>query len=156
MNYEINEKTLAIIPSEESKCKAIEFNKSYDLSKSSYRVIEHNCEYFGVSYKSRVESSSKLLKTKYKTPIIIEEISRLVFFPINSPIKNDALWINYNNILDYYSLKTKKKMTIVRFKNGMKMELPVSYYSFNNQFLKASRLNDVLSARLLNKKRRKR
>lgn len=155
MNYEINNKTLAIVSCDESKCKAIEYNNSYNLSKSSFKVIEHNCEYFGVDYKARINNSNRILKTKYKTPIIIEETSRLVFFPVNSPTNKNALWINYNNILEYYPSKYNKKITRIVFKNGMKMELPVSFYSFNNQYLKATKLNSILTDRLLKKKRRK-
>lgn len=148
MNYEVNRRTLAVVPVGDKRCKVLEETRSYNINESSFKVIEHSCEYFGVSYKSRLKGSQKFIKTRYKTPIIIEEVSRLVFIPVSSPTKKNTLWINYNNIIDFYPCKGKKSVTIVKFKNGFKMEVPVSYYSFNNQYLKASRLSAVLADRI--------
>lgn len=149
MNYEVNGRTLAVVPIGETRCKVLEETRSYNINETALRVIEHSCEYFGVSYKSRLRGSQKFIKTRYKTPIIIEEVSRLVFIPVSSPTKKNTLWISYNNIIDFYPSKVKKGVTIVRFKNGFKMEVPVSYYSFNNQYLKASRLSAILSDRII-------
>lgn len=150
MDYNVNENTLVVIPSGEKRCKVIENKNSYNISKSSFKVIEHSCEYFGVSYKSRIEGSQKFIKTKYKNPIIIEESSRIVFFPISATTKN-SLWISYSNIFDFYPCHNKKGCTTIRFKNGYKMEVPVSFYSFNNQYLKASRLTAILVDRTIKK-----
>ena len=150
MEYRVNDKTLAVLPKKKKKSRILENNKNYDLNISTHKVIEHSCEYFGVSYNSRVEGSSKFIKSRYKTPIIIEETSRLVFFPINSPTKKNALWVSYNNISEYFPCKNQRH-TIIKFKNGYKMEVDVSFYSFNQQFLKASRLSAVLNDRILDK-----
>lgn len=148
MDYEVNSRTLAVIPTGDSRCKVVEDSRTYNINKTSFKVIEHSCEYFGVSYKSRLEGSQKFIKTKYKIPIVIEETSRLVFIPISATTKGNTLWLSYNNIIDFYPSKIKKKVTVVRFKNGYKMEIPVSFYSFNNQYLKASRLSAVLADRI--------
>ena len=147
MNYEVNERTLLILPVGKERCKVYEDTRSYNINKSTFKVIEHSCEYFGVSYRSRLEGSKKFIKSRYKSPIVIEETTRIVFFPISSQIQNNNLWISYNNILEYYPL-CKKHTTMIRFKNGFKMEIPVSFYSFNNQYLKASRLSAVLAERI--------
>lgn len=148
MEYEVNKNTLAIIPNGEKRCKVLETKRTYNINKTSFKVIEHSCESFGVSYKARLKGSQRFIKCKYKSPIIVEETSSLVFIPISSP-RNDTFWINYQNIFDFYSSKGKKRTTIVRFKNGLKMEVPVSYYSFNNQFLKAARLYSCISERFI-------
>lgn len=147
MDYEVNKRTLAVIPAGAGRCKVVEDVRSYNLNKTSFKVIEHSCEYFGVSYKSRLQGSQKFIKTRYKAPIVIEESARLVFIPISSPTKGNTLWISYNNIVDFYPSRNKKSVTIIRFNNGFKMEIPVSFYSFNNQYLKASRLSAVLANR---------
>ena len=146
MDYNVNKNTLLVIPAGEKKCKIVEDNKTYNLNNTSFKVIENSCEYFGVSYKSRLKGSQKLIKTRYKVPIVIEETSKLVFFPISSTTKQNTLWISYSNIFDFYK-SAKKGHTVVRFKNGYKIEIPISFYSFNNQFLKASRLTAVLLER---------
>lgn len=140
MNYEVNERTLALIPmTDGSRCKVIETRRQYNLNTPSFKVIEHSCDYFGVSYKSRLEGSKKITKALYKTPVLIEGSSKLVFFPVKSPTRGDTIWISFNNILEYFPAQ-KKSSTIIRFNNGYKMEIPVSFYSFNNQYLKAARL----------------
>ncbi len=149
MNYEVNSSTLALIPCGSSRCRAVEDKRTYNLNIDSMRVIEHSCEYFGVSYKSRIEGTKKFVNSKYKNPIVIEETSRIVFFPITSVNRKDTLWVSYNNILEYYPSKTKKSTTVVRFVNGFKMDFPVSFYSFNNQYLKAARLSAVVSDRII-------
>lgn len=151
MNYEVNQDTLVVIPNGQCKCKVIEKRKSYNLNRNSFRVIEESCEYFGASYKSRLEGSHKYINIRYKAPIVIEESSRIIFFPISSVTRKNTTWISYNNVLDYQPSKSYKNMTIVRFKNGFKMEIPVSYYSFNNQYLKASRLSAVVADRIIKK-----
>ncbi len=151
MEYEVNQDTLAVIPAGKAKCKVVEKRKSYNLNKNSFRVIEHSCEYFGASYKSRLEGSHKFINTRYKTPIIIEESSRIIFFPISSVTRDNTMWISYNNVMDYYPSRSHKSVTVLKFKNGLKMEIPVSYYSFNNQYLKASRLSAVVADRIIKK-----
>lgn len=151
MNYEINDHTLAVIPSGSQSCKVMEDSKTYTLNKSSFNVIEHSCEYFGASYISRLKGSRNFIKTKYKAPIIIEESTRVVFFPISSPTKSNAIWISFNNIYDFYPSSTKKSTTVIEFRNGFKMDVPVSFYSFNNQYLKAARLSAFVADRIIRK-----
>ena len=86
-----------------------------------------------------------------KNPILIEETSRVVFFPISSVKGKNTIWLSYNNISEYYTSNTRSDHTTIRFKNGLKMEIPVSFYSFNNQYLKAARLNSVVADRLYRK-----
>lgn len=152
MEYAINESTLAVIPADNLKCKIIEGKKSYIFNNRTFKVIEQSCEYFGVSYQSRLEGSKKIIKARYKSPIIIQDANRIVFFPITSPSRNNAWWISYNNIREYSVSPTNSKATIIKFKNGYKLELPVSFYSFNNQYLKASHLNMLLTERMLKKR----
>ena len=148
MNYQVNKKTLALIPVQDGhKCKVIENKRQYNLNVSSFKVIEQSCDYFGVSYKSRLEGSKRITKSSYKSPIIVEETSKTVFFPVKSPLREDTIWISYNNIFDYYP-GAKKFTTIICFNNGYKMEIPVSFYSFNNQYLKASRLCAFFNTRI--------
>ena len=105
MDYEVNQDTLAIIPAGQSKCKILEKRKSYNLNKNTFKVIEHSCEYFGASYKSRLEGSHRYINTRYKTPIVIEESDRVIFFPISSVTRKNTMWISYNNILEYYNFR---------------------------------------------------
>lgn len=148
MDYRINNKTLAIIPSGEHRSKVLEKKKNYEIDTTTFRVIEDSCEYFGQSYASRVKGSFNYIKVKYKSPIIIEEVSRIIFFPISSPKKSNSLWVSYNNIKEYFPVKNKRH-TVIKFKNGYKLEIDSSFYSFNQQYLKASRLSAILNERII-------
>ena len=139
MNYRVSDKTLALLPSGFNNTEAIEKNDNYVVNKPTFRVIEDSCEYFGVNYKSRLEGAIKFVNSKYKTPIIIQEANGIIFFPITSPTRNNTTWISFNNIDSYYPCKNKRN-TIVVFKNDFKMYLDISFYSFNQQYLKAAKL----------------
>lgn len=150
MKYNVTDETLAVIPNGKHKSNIIENSTYHESNKTTKKVIEDSCEYFGVSYNSRVEGSEKIINTKYKTPIIIEETNRIIFFPISSPSRSNTVWISFNNIKEYYPRKNRKR-TVVVFVNEYKMEIDVSYYSFNQQYLRAAKLNSILSNRILGK-----
>lgn len=139
MNYRVNDETLALIPNGYDSSQIIENNQNYIVNKTTFRVIEDSCAYFGVNYKSRLEGALKFINTKYKVPIIIQETNRLIFFPITSPTRGNTTWISFNNIENYYPCKNKRN-TFVEFKNGFKMYFDISFYSFNQQYLKAAKL----------------
>ena len=139
MEYKINDETLAVLPINQTNCEVIERKGNIPLDYSSMKVIEDSCEYFGVNYKARRRGTYNFINTRYKAPIIIEEKNRIIFFPLTSPSKNSNLWISYNNVLEYKPSNVKNE-TIVKFKSGISIMVPSSYYSFNNQYSKAARL----------------
>lgn len=146
VDYEINDETLAVIPTEKGKCEAIELHGNIPIKDTSLTVIEHSCEYFGINYKTRLNSTYKFIKARYKAPVVVEESSRIIFFPISSPRNKDTVWMSYNNILAYEK-SDEKNETIVKFNNGYSMNVPVSYYTFNSQYSKAARLHASYSVR---------
>lgn len=137
--YNINDETLAVLPVNRNNCEILEKNANLIIKCSSLKVIEYSCEYFGVQYKNRVNCTYNFIRTRYKAPVVIEEHSRIIFFPLVSPKNENNLWISYNNILDYCPSKWKKE-TKVKFKNGVSINVPVSFYIFNCQYSKAARL----------------
>ncbi len=143
MSYKVNDSTLALLPNGYKGSQAIENKNNYILEESTFRVIEDSCEYFGVDYKSRVKNSTYYTNSRYKSPIVVQEANRIIFFPITSPTRNNTTWISFNNIEEYYPCKNKRK-TIVVFKNGFEMIFDISFYSFNQQYLKASKINTKL------------
>lgn len=147
MNYEINKNTLAIISIENRKSKIIEISNEYEIEESSYHVIDYSCKYFGSSFLGRHKGTKELIGITHKSPIIIEETSKLIFFPTTSPLRNDCIWISLNNILKYYS-NNQRNTAIIEFKSGEKIELEMSIGSLTNQILRATRLQVVLCERI--------
>lgn len=60
------------------------------------------------------------------------------------------MWFCFNQIRDYKAGSAKKE-TVVTFKNGFTMVVPVSLYSFNSQYIKSARLYASYSLRSIKK-----
>ncbi len=150
MNYEINYDTQLLLPINDKKTKIIEQENEYEIDENINKIMEHSCEYFGSSYEGRKEGTKKLLGITHKSPIIVEESRRLIFFPTASVDNSKCIWINLEKIDKYFKLD--KNNSAIRFKNGNIINLNISYGSLTNQILRASRLKYVLEERIISKK----
>lgn len=146
-DYEINSSTLALIPLGENESLVMEEEESYTVKQKSSDIIDHSCKFFGSSLKGRYEGASELLGYSYKIPIVIEESRDIIFFPTASLTSLKCYWISLNHISKYEAIG---KNTLLTFKNGKKITIQSSKYSFENQILRASRLENILSKRKVN------
>ena len=151
-SYEINEDTLAIIPKSKDKSLVYEKDNTYIVSKSADKIMEDSCEYYGSSLKGRQQGSANILKFTHKLPIIVEETNKIIFFPTASPRLNSCSWINLNNILEY---ERHEKGCKIIFKDGIVVELPISYGMVNNQIMRSSRLSMIYDERTSERKKKK-
>ena len=142
--YEINSETFAVIPVTNNVSHVLEGDKDFIINKSTIRIIDDSCKYFGSSYIGRIDGTKNILGTTTKVPIIIEESNSIIYFPTLSPRNNRNTWISLNNIREYYRDDNNTK---VIFKNGENLCLDVSYYSFDNQVLRATRLEALFKRR---------
>lgn len=149
MNYEITYDTQVIIPLKNNKSRVIENKDEYIIDNSVINIMEHSCEYFGSSFEGRKEGTKKLLGITHKSPIIVEESRKIIFFPTTSPDKEECIWINLEKIDKYF--ETGKKQSAIQFKNGEILNFDISYGSLSNQILRATRLKYILEERI-NKK----
>jgi len=149
LNYEINYDTQIILPINEKQTKIVESEEEYLVECSALNVMEHSCEYFGSSYEGRKEGTKKLLGITHKSPIIVEESRKIIFFPTSSPDNKDCIWINLEKIDSYY--KIDKNKSAIKLKNGKTIEFDISYGSLSNQILRATRLKFVLDERITKK-----
>jgi competence protein ComK len=150
MNYEINFDTQLLLPIDEKKTKIIEQECEYIVEENINKIMEHSCEYFGSSYEGRKEGTKKLLGITHKSPIIVEESKRMIFFPTASTDNIKCIWISLDKIDKYYRIDNKN--SAIKFKNGNIINLNISYGSLTNQILRASRLKYVLEERISLKK----
>ena len=149
MNYEITYDTQMISPIDKNKSKVIETDAEYIIDTPVLNILEHSCEYFGSSYEGRKEGTKKLLGITHKSPIIVEESRKIIFFPTSSAENKDCIWINLEKIDKYFKLGPKK--SAIRFRNCDFLEFDVSYGSLSNQILRATRLKFILEERVLKK-----
>lgn len=149
-NYEINEETYAIISKDIGKTMVIEKSNDYEIDNDAYKVMDESCKYYGSSYKGRLEAAKTLLDCSYKLPILVEESSVLIFFPIKSSLLEDCCWINLNSIENIEKVNNKSKIT---FKNGKEMIFDISKLSLENQIYRSAKLESIIFRRINAKKR---
>ncbi len=149
MEFEITYDTQVILPIDNKSSRIIENNESYVVNVTPMQILEHSCEYFGSSFNGRKDGTKKLLGITHKSPIIIEESRKIIFFPTTSPERTDCIWINLEKINKYY--KSSQKKSIIEFKNGDIIEFEISIGSLTNQILRASRLRYILEERIKGK-----
>lgn len=143
-SYQINSKTLAIIPINRKQTKIFEDDTILVINKNTRKIIQENCEYFGSSYEGRKKGTMDLLGVTHKAPILIEESNNIIFFPTSSPRLNDCGWISLNNL---ESNKAYEDESILEFNNQMKLHVSVSNKTIDNQVLRATRLESLLLKR---------
>ena len=149
MEYEITYDTQVILPISNEKSKIIEEQDEYYIDNKPLSILEHSCEYFGSSYEGRKEGTKKLLGITHKSPVIVEETRKIIFFPTISPESDNCSWINLDKIEKYYKINHKKSAVV--FKNGDIQEFDISIGSLTNQILRATRLKYVLEERISEK-----
>ena len=149
-NYEINEETYAVISKNVGKTEIIEKNNDYIIDNDAYKVMDDSCKYYGSSYKGRLEAAKVLLNCSYKLPILVEESSVLIFFPIKSSLLDDCCWINLNGICNIEKVDNKSQIT---FKNGKKIIFDISKLSLENQIYRSTKLESIIFKRINAKKR---
>lgn len=144
--YEINESTQIIKPIDNKKSMVYEEECEYEVASSSNNIIKYNCSFYGSSYVGRCEGTKSLTGIKSKFPIIIEESRKIIFFPTSSVRTKDTMWIALNQIQD---IKKKNDTSMIVFKNGACVNIPVSFYSLKNQYCRATMLKAKLYERTI-------
>ena len=137
--------TLAIMPDDVWSSMVLEDDFKYEVNKTPLEILDYSCKYFGSSYPGRKDGSKDILNSSYKLPILVEDTRNIIFFPTSSPLDDSCTWISLGNIKDYR--KVGKNKTEILFKNNKVMTVDVSYYSFNNQVMRASRLESIIRNR---------
>ncbi|MDD2207760.1 MAG: competence protein ComK [Bacilli bacterium] len=143
-DYEINEKTLAILPFSNNKSIIYEDKDCYVLEKTVSKIMDASCRYYGSSIEGRQKGTANLTGITYKAPIIVSEENNVIFFPTTSPRLKECSWISLNNI---NKLHVKNNKIILEFLNKEKLELLISENIIKNQILKASLLESTIRKR---------
>ena len=142
--YEINEDTLALVPTISDNVRVYEKDTSFDFNSSCSEIIDNSCKYYGSTYEGRRIGSMHMLGASYKLPIIVEESKSLIFFPTESPLLPSCIWLSLNNIEKY---EKKDLKTVIYFKNDTHITVDSSYRIIENQVFRATRLESLLRKR---------
>ena len=135
-SYEINKDTLALIALKD-KTEVFEENDHFFVDKVANEIMEASCEYFGSSLAGRQKGTENLIGSNYKAPVIVEESQEIIFFPTESPRREECSWISLQKINKYFRMGDK---IVVEFKNGSRVVLNIYYGKQDNQVMRATRL----------------
>ena len=143
--YEINAETLLIIPYSKEKSKVYEYNEEFIVNMTSLDIIKHSCLYFGCTYEGRRESVKSFIGIDMKVPILIEESRNIIFFPTNSCVNKNSIWVSYQNLLKYS--KFNDFSTFLYFRKNKSYKIDVKYKLIDNQVIRCMKLNTFLGKR---------
>ncbi len=143
-NYEINSKTMAIIPITDRVSHIIEEEADFFINQNSFDIVDKSCRYFGSSYEGRHIGTISMLGISYKTPILVEETQNIITFPTLTPRDEKCCWIFLNQIEKYMK---NDKLSRVKFKNGYELNLDISYGSLENQIYRSTMLDSIVRKR---------
>lgn len=138
MDYEINEKTIALKPAYHTKYDTIvyETGKQFYIKKPAFQLIQEACLHYGSSYDGRKESVIHHTGYKRKVPIPISISKNIFTFPTHSPSDFNCAWIFYKHVESikrYSPASNRNPESIVIFKNGMDLTFKVSPYILEKQ-----------------------
>ncbi len=149
-SYEIYEDTYAVLSEHLGKTKIIEKEGEYLIQNDAYNIMDESCKYYGSSYKGRINAAKTILNCSYKLPVLVEESSCLIFFPIKSSLLDDCCWINLNSIKKIEKVNNKSKIIFV---NNKEIVLNISKLSLENQIYRSTMLESIITKRKNAKKR---
>lgn len=137
-SYEINPYTMMIRPAGDAYSEVIEEGARYLVSSRPFDIVKKSCEYFGSSYSGRREGTKQLIGITHKAPIIVDPFTSIYLFPTASPSSPQCTWISHDYIASYE--KNGPYATDVMFQNSERFELPISFYSLENQVSRTAML----------------
>ena len=143
-SYEINDKTMAIIPSSNKKSYVIEEQREFYVDMEPIEIIGHSCEYYGSTLNGRNIGTTNLIGFTYKRPIIIEETNNIIFFPTESIRNQKCCWLALDKIESYNKIN---KDSLIKFKTGYELIINISCNSLENQVLRSALLDSIMRKR---------
>ncbi|PBB06095.1 competence protein ComK [Salimicrobium humidisoli] len=134
--YEVNERTVALIAIEEEgkiRTRVMEVEDSFTVDLPPTKVIDNSCKYFGSNLSGRISGTKAITNYTHKSPIVISGMLKLYYFPTMSPSRLECSWISHSFVRDFAPGQTDPRRTRVQFVNKLSEELPVSPGVFSNQ-----------------------
>ncbi|KAB8139197.1 competence transcription factor [Gracilibacillus oryzae] len=148
---EISPATLAVIGMKKGEnyvTKIMEYEQEddYEVGLHSYKVMDMTCREFGISLRGLLEGSRRLTDTSHKPPIVIDRMSNMYFFPVESPLKKSCIWISHTHVKRTERLSNYQ--TKIIFKNDRSLNVDVSYSVILNQINKTAQYRCMISDKM--------
>ncbi len=99
------------------------------------------CMESGSSLAGRTESFTYLTGARVKVPCLINEYSRLIYFPIYGRKQKNNIWICYQTI---FNCKDYDGLTLLKFTDGTTRIIPVGYRTIRMQIKRCEQYLSML------------
>lgn len=147
VDYEINSSTIMLEYCNENETKVYEFDKDFIVNDNLYNIVSNSCEFYGSTFKGRNEASKKILGTNIKVPIVIEDLKKIIYFPIRATYTTGNRWISFNNLDRIEKVSKNSSFTRLYFCNGSTYDVEISYEIIQRQLFNCLKLEKILLLR---------
>ena len=117
----------------------------YQVDVRPTALIDANLKYYGSSLKGARDGASMILGGISMTPIVVNAISGIYWFPSKSPSSRNCVWFALHQIKHYEEIG--EGQTLITFYNESTLKLGVSYYSFDKKVKNAFKLKGEIEGR---------
>lgn len=146
---EITPYTMAVISDKDANGKYVsrilEDEVEYVMEGKPTKVIEYACAYFGADLKGRQNGIKSITGITHKTPIPVDPMNRMYFFPTKSPSNESCSWISHSHIDDIRKIDSKTSQIL--FKNGRVINVNVSHGILINQIHRTAQIRYLIDER---------
>jgi len=143
-NYIINPETIAILPEfqiEGAQSQIIEVDRIFFAAPTPTEIIEESLLHYGSDLKGARKSTAYHLGSVHRPPLMISSELSIYFYTSEAISKTDNVWFSvfHTKRMD----KCRGGKTMVHFNNDLSLEVPVSYHSLNNNYLRGLHLKKI-------------
>ncbi|MBM7646385.1 competence protein ComK [Scopulibacillus daqui] len=148
--YVIHPKTMALVPFYNEKgevyTEIYESDQVLVIENKPLNIVKDSCYAGGSTYTGRVDGTTKLMNYTKMQPIVINDVSGIVVFPLESPNNEMCIWLSHHHIGKVID-KGPGYSTIL-FKNGKALPVPFSKDVVEIKILRAGQYRMFLFDRL--------
>ena len=126
----------------------VEKNKKFNVEMECFKLLKKSCRWYGNSYNIQRDFIIDKFNYYIKTPIVMSNSDKLLFFPTTTPSSKECIWVCYNNV-DRYVKTDNKDYTIIYFKGGKVLNIKASYTTMDNQITRCIRIEKYLADRTI-------
>lgn len=137
--YIVNEDTL-YLKKDENKIIIRETNRLINTNVKITKILDNSCIVYGSSFKGRKEFVNKVLDSKYKNPIFID--NNKIFICIGSIRNNEFVLINVDKIVN---INKNNDYLVVKLSNNFDIMLNISLNSFYHLIIKCVLLKNIVN-----------
>ncbi|GIO28288.1 competence protein ComK [Ornithinibacillus bavariensis] len=149
-HYEINERTMALLPSNNISYEtiAMETDQTLYIEKTPFEIIKRGCLDNFCSFEGRRESIKYLTGFSRKVPIPISIYRNIFAFPTRALKDWKCGWIFYNHVESIVEDVSRYHQTLVIFKNGNQIKMDVTILELLKQLERTSLIKSLSSGAL--------